>query len=334
MLLAMLTVAPAAAAQPGCQGVENPVQEPSLDVAWTVFNPGYTIAWVRTVQPGWDATQLRRVLMRPGDDVVELWAGGVSWSWQGHCGAIAQGEFDKMTDKQPVTLDDFSRDGLVRSWNKYPVNMNAPRPKSLVYVPPAQPLLPIVLPPLLPCQDPGYPPFEAELGKRWTIPTQGWTVALVLTNLSGFNQESRKLLLPPGIQPRVFGGGISFSWPSWCEAVARSEFAKINRPPVDISALVAEGLVENFQALPLTFPPFQGGEMCVKSTTWASTMLGGHRDSWRYNSDGNPEYNGPTVDFGIPRWGPANFVVVLDQGTMAIIRSGQFTASHIVLACG
>lgn len=84
-----------------------------------------------------------------------------------------------------------------------------------------------------------HPPV---VNQTWSPPGD-FRVVNFWTNMPGKPQAERKLLLRPGENPALLGGGSSFSWPSQCERQARDEFAKTAHSEVTIDQLKADGLV-------------------------------------------------------------------------------------------
>lgn len=81
----------------------------------------------------------------------------------------------------------------------------------------------------------------AAAGQGWT-PSGSWRVVNFWTNEAGKAQGERKLLLAPGQNPTLMGGGSSWSWPSACEGTVKGEYASNGLTPVDLGQLQAEGL--------------------------------------------------------------------------------------------
>lgn len=81
----------------------------------------------------------------------------------------------------------------------------------------------------------------ATAGQGWT-PNGSWRIVNFWTNEHGHLQGERKLLLAPGQNPTLMGGGTSWSWGSTCKSTVDSEFAGNGLTAVDLAQLQAEGL--------------------------------------------------------------------------------------------
>lgn len=71
-----------------------------------------------------------------------------------------------------------------------------------------------------------------------------WRSVNFWSNQSGVDTTKiRKLLLKPGENPGLLGGGSSWSWPMECGEIAKRNFAGVNLNEVTLEQLRAEGLV-------------------------------------------------------------------------------------------
>ncbi|MDP3998107.1 MAG: hypothetical protein Q8P89_00630 [bacterium] len=76
------------------------------------------------------------------------------------------------------------------------------------------------------------------------FPKGQWRSVNFWSNQSGVDTTKvRKLLLKPGENPGLLGGGSSWSWPMECGEIAKRNFAGVNLNEVTLEQLVAEGLV-------------------------------------------------------------------------------------------
>lgn len=105
---------------------------------------------------------------------------------------------------------------------------------------PATPAAPAPLAASAPCNSQRETHVPA-VGQGWT-PNGSWRIVNFWTNEPGKPQGERKLLLAPGQNPTLMGGGSSWSWPSGCEGTVKGEYASNGLPPVDLGQLQAEGL--------------------------------------------------------------------------------------------
>ncbi|GEM_PF-5856193 len=77
-------------------------------------------------------------------------------------------------------------------------------------------------------------------GQSWT-PRGDFRIVNFWSNQTA-NQQERKLLLRPGENPGLLGGGSSWSWPANCESTVLSEFGKNPKQEVTLAQLRTEGL--------------------------------------------------------------------------------------------
>lgn len=77
-------------------------------------------------------------------------------------------------------------------------------------------------------------------GQSWT-PRGDFRIVNFWSNQTA-NQQERKLLLRPGENPSLLGGGSSWNWPASCESTVMAEYAKNPKPEVTLAQLRAEGL--------------------------------------------------------------------------------------------
>lgn len=83
------------------------------------------------------------------------------------------------------------------------------------------------------------------VGQSWQPgPADSYRIVNFWTNEAGKDQKERKLLLQPGDNPELYGGGSAWSWPSNCEPVVQAEYNKNPHPAVTLAELRAEGLVK------------------------------------------------------------------------------------------
>lgn len=92
-----------------------------------------------------------------------------------------------------------------------------------------------------------YPQGKVEthnpvLFEPW-YPSGEWRVVNFWTNMPGYGQGERKLLLEPGQNPGLLGGGSNWYWYGGCEAQAREAYDSNPLPPVTLAQLEAEGLI-------------------------------------------------------------------------------------------
>lgn len=74
--------------------------------------------------------------------------------------------------------------------------------------------------------------------------TGEWRSVNFWTNEPGYNPTLvRKVLLSPNDNVGLRGGGSAWSWPAWCEQVAKRNFDGTNFPEVSLVQLRSEGLV-------------------------------------------------------------------------------------------
>lgn len=91
------------------------------------------------------------------------------------------------------------------------------------------------------CKDGTREDHAPRVGQPWTPKGEFRTVNF-WTNEKGHSQKERKLLLKPGENPHLKGGGASWSWPASCGTAVQSEFAKNPLPEVTLQQLKNEGL--------------------------------------------------------------------------------------------
>ncbi len=71
---------------------------------------------------------------------------------------------------------------------------------------------------------------EPVVGQGW-VPTGEWRVVNFWTNEPGQDQQERKILLSPGNNAPLMGGGTSWSWPAACADAAKQAYDQSSLPP-------------------------------------------------------------------------------------------------------
>ncbi|MCH7951904.1 hypothetical protein IH980_04165 [Patescibacteria group bacterium] len=82
----------------------------------------------------------------------------------------------------------------------------------------------------------------AVVDESWT-PSGAWRVVNFWSNQVDPNFGDHKLLLEPGQNPGLLGGGSSWSWPDFCGDTARENYEANGLPPVSLGELKDLGLV-------------------------------------------------------------------------------------------
>lgn len=158
-------------------------------------------------------------------------------SWN-HSGIVYGSLKDYLEDKPPVVN---LRNADTRSVRPT-VLQGAPAPPTTAASPP-QPAQASAAPAVVACPDgvreADHPPV---VNQTWT-PNGEWRVVNFWTNMPGKDQKERKLLLSPDQNPKLLGGGSSWSWPTSCEQVARANYDGNQLPRVTLAELQAESLV-------------------------------------------------------------------------------------------
>jgi hypothetical protein len=93
------------------------------------------------------------------------------------------------------------------------------------------------------------------VGVPWIVPGDGWRILNFWTNEPRKSQHERKLLLAPGENPGLLGGGSLWSRPSSCEAEARADYAQNPNPPVTLAELFLDGLIASGYSPPTNVSP-------------------------------------------------------------------------------
>lgn len=96
--------------------------------------------------------------------------------------------------------------------------------------------------PSVSCDDGVREDRQPVVGQAW-IPNGNWRTINFWSNQPGVDQAEHKLLLEPGDNVGLLGGGASFSWPTTCEQAARDAFDKNGLEPVTLDELRQQGLV-------------------------------------------------------------------------------------------
>jgi hypothetical protein len=81
------------------------------------------------------------------------------------------------------------------------------------------------------------------VGTTWSLKSDGPMIVNFWTNEPGKDQKERKLLLAPGTNVLLKGGGTSFAYATGCDSVTQKEFDANSLPTVTFEQLKAEGLV-------------------------------------------------------------------------------------------
>lgn len=91
------------------------------------------------------------------------------------------------------------------------------------------------------CPDPVLVAHNPVAGQLWS-PSGDWRIVNFWTNEPGKDQKGRKLLLSPGDNPALLGGGAVWNWSTACEDIARRNYNSNSLSPVTLEQLRSEGL--------------------------------------------------------------------------------------------